>query len=338
MKTSILIPCYNEELTIERCVLSCLSQSQPADQIVVVDDCSTDKSAEILKKYAKQVTVVRTPKNTRNKSSAQEYGMGFITGDIVIMTDGDTIMHEDFVKEIVLGFDSPQVGAVSGMVRSMKYNWLTRCRAFEYVISNHIHKLSQSYLGVMMVIPGAAGAFRTDIFRKYLTFDHDTLTEDLDFTYKLHKHGFHINYTRKALVLTQDPATLHSYINQMRRWFGGGWQNLLKHRGTVIERPQHAMELSLLYIEGLIFSVLLFLTPLISIHITFIFLIPSLLLTFAFAAYAAYKDKRADLLLAPIPYLFLSYVNAYIFIEQFVKVVILRKNTLIWFKPQRVEI
>ena len=226
LKVSILIPCYNEELTIERCVLSCLEQSLTPEQIIVVDDCSTDGTPEVLARYQNKITAVRTPVNTGNKSSAQEYGLTFVTGDIVAMTDADTMLHEDFTKEIAECFNDPSVSAVSGVVRSMKYNWLTRCRAFEYVISNNIHKLAQSYLNFMLVIPGASGAFRTDVFRNRLTFDHDTITEDLDFTYKLHKQSLDISYTRKAIVYTQDPATVFLH-KPNAPLVGGGWQNCL---------------------------------------------------------------------------------------------------------------
>src|SRR5579872_2152806 len=338
LRISILIPCYNEELTIERCVLSCLNQTRKPDQIVVVNDCSKDGSAEILERYTDRITVVKTPRNTGNKSSAQEYGLGFITGEIVIMTDGDTVIDPNFVNEIIKDFNNPEIVASSGAVRSMKYNWLTRCRAFEYVVSNNIHKLSQSYLNTMLVIPGAAGAFRTDIFRKYLTFDHDTITEDLDFTYKLHRNNMKIAYNRNAIVWTQDPANLYSYINQMRRWFGGGWQNLIKHRDMVLEKPWSALELSLLYIEGLLFSILLLALPIIDLHLSLILLVPWIGIAFLFAIYAAIKEKRPDLLLTPVYYIVLMYINSYIFVEQFFKEVILGKKTLTWFKPERVRI
>ncbi len=126
---SIMIPCYNEEKTIERCILSCLTQTVKLDQILVVNDSSTDRTPEILKQYKGKIHAIKTPKNTGNKSSAQEYGLQFIASDIVVTTDGDTILDKDFVKEIVKDFDDPKVAAAGGYVRSMKYNWLTRCRA-----------------------------------------------------------------------------------------------------------------------------------------------------------------------------------------------------------------
>ncbi len=206
-------------------------------------------------KYADQIIPKRTPKNTGNKSSAQEYGLQFITGDVVVTTDGDTLLDPKFAEEIERSFQDREVAAVAGYVKSLPYNWLTLCRAFDYVIGQNIHKLAQNYMQYIFVMPGAASAFKTDVFRKYVTFDHDTITEDLDFTYKLHYKNCKILYNQKAICYTQDPSDLKSYINQMRRWFGGGWQNLLKHYGIITTRRIRAFELSLVYAEGLIFSV-----------------------------------------------------------------------------------
>lgn len=228
------------------------------------------------------------------------------------------------------------VSAVAGYVRSLKYNWITACRALDYAISQNIDKLAQDYLNFIFVIPGAAGAWRTEIFKHKIKFTHDTLTEDLDFTYTFHSLGYKIKYNRKAICYTQDPTTLKAYMNQMRRWFGGGWQNLSKHFG-IPNTPGMAMELSLIYIEGLVFSFLMFLLPAINLYTTVYLLLIFSMVVFPLTVFAAIKEKRPDFLLAIPSYMFLKYVNAYIFLEQFFKEIILRKKNLYWFKPERVK-
>lgn len=188
MKISILVPVFNEEQTVEACIQSCLHQTRPFDQLVFINDSSTDDTAKILRKYAryKKVVAKKTPQNTGNKSHAQEFGLKYITGDIVVTTDADTILDPRFCELVEQDFENKNVVAVSGYVSSLPYNWLTLCRAFEYTIGQNIHKLAQSYLNYMFVMPGAASAFRTQAFTDHISFDHDTITEDLDFTYKLH--------------------------------------------------------------------------------------------------------------------------------------------------------
>lgn len=339
MKISILIPCHNEESSVAATIQSCLDQSRPADEIIVVNDGSTDRTADILVDFGEQIKVITISTATGNKSHAQEYGLRYVTGDIFIATDGDSILDKDFVKYIEEDFTNDvQLTAVAGYVRSIKYNWLTACRAFEYAVGQNLHKLAQHYLGFLFVIPGAAGAFRTEKFLNHISFDHDTLTEDLDFTYRLHKQGLTIQYDRRAIVFTQDPTTLHAYINQMRRWFGGGWQCLEKHHALAVQHPKMALEISLMYMEGLVFSALLFILPFLSLRFFAAFIGSYLVMAFAFALFAFWKEKRADMLLVPFPYLILIIINSYVFLEQMVYEVFLRRRNLSWFKPSRIQI
>ncbi|MDD5569026.1 MAG: glycosyltransferase [Candidatus Pacebacteria bacterium] len=336
MKISLLVPCFNEEKAVEACIISCLRQTRKFDEIIFIDDSSTDKTPQILSRYADRIIIKKTAQNSGNKSRAQEFGMNFVTGDIFVTTDADTILNVNFTKEVEKSFEREvDLSAMAGYVSSLPYNWITLCRAFDYVIGQNIHKLAQSYLNFMFVMPGVASAFKTEVFRKYITFDHDTITEDLDFTYKLHNENLKINYNRNAISYTQDPPTLHSYINQMRRWYGGGWQNLLKHYKTNAH-PVRTLELSLMYIEGVVFSFLLFATLIINPYLWLIFILFYLSVVFILALWTAWKEKRPDLVLAPFPYIIIVFINTAIFIEQFVKEVILKRKNLIWFRPERV--
>lgn len=338
MKISLLVPAYNEERSLEASILSCLNQTRPFDELVFVDDCSSDETSNILSRYADKIIATRTPKNSGNKSKAQEYGLQFVTGDIVVMTDADTLLDSHFVEEIEKSFNTASVFAVAGHVKSLPYNWLTLCRALEYAIGQHIHKHAQQYLNYIYVMPGAASAFRTASFREHITFDHDTITEDLDFTYKMHRQNLRIVYNPRAICHTQDPTDLRNYMNQVRRWFGGGWQNLLKHYRVASTRPNRALELSLMHAEGIIFSIIIFAIPLINFAAGLFLLMGYLCVGFILGAWAAWQEKRWMIVLAAFPYLLLIYINAYIYLEQFLKEVILKQKNLIWFKPERVDI
>lgn len=337
MKISLLIPCHNEEKSIRRCVESCLAQTRLPDQIIVVNDGSTDQSGEILKEFSDCIEVLTIPVATGNKSYAQERGLERVTGDYFITTDGDTILENHFVEHIEKKIiDNPHAAAVCGYVKSLRFNWITACRELEYVLGQDLHKLAQSYIHSIFVIPGCAGAFKTSLFRGEITFDHDTLTEDLDFTYKLHQRYYDIVYEQRAVSYTQDPATLGSYINQMRRWYCGGWQNLRKHY-KIVKKPNNALQLSLAYIEGFVFSIALFLFLLIDLRF-FLYFIPTyLFFILSLGTYAAIVRKRWDLFyFAPTSVIFI-FVNAYIFLEQFWKEIVLGRTNLVWFQPERRE-
>lgn len=335
MKVTILIPCHNEEKSIRECVLSCLNQTVKPDQVLVVNDGSTDKSGEILASFGSKIDVVTIPIATGNKSHAQERGLPFIQGDIFIATDGDTILDEKLVEVVLRTYEEqPDIVAVCGYVMSLENNWLTACREIEYVIGQNLYKVAQAYLDAIFVIPGCAGAFKTKEFRDVVKFDHDTLTEDLDFTYKFHELGMRIAYSPEMIAYTQDPNSLHSYINQMRRWYAGGWQNLRKHI-SIMRRPNNVFQLALNYIEGFIFSVTFFVAPLINIKFVVYFFPPFVLSVIVMGAVAAITRKRWDLFFYSPTYMVLVYVNAYLFLEQFVTEILLRRSNLVWFQPVR---
>lgn len=335
IKISIMVPCYNEEKSIQKCIESCLNQTREPDEIIVIDDGSTDSTPEILDSFGDRIKVKRIEKNSGNKSYAQELGLRFLKGDVFITTDADTVLDKKFVERVYSDFKKEKVVAIAGYVKSLKHNWLTTCRDLDYIIGQDIHKVAQSLISALFVIPGCAGVFKTDVFKEHVGFDHDTLTEDLDFTYKLHESGFKIKYDRSVVAYTQDPQDLNSYIRQMRRWYSGGWQNLTKHFKRIFNKTENVFELSLIYIEGLIFSALLFLVPLININVfrTYIFFYFTIL--FACAVYASLKRKNPDLLVYFPLYCLIIFLNAWIFLESFISETILKNKNLVWRKPDR---
>lgn len=338
MKISVLIPCHNEEKSIRECVESCLNQTRVPDQILVVNDGSTDRSGEILSEFGNRIEVLTIPVATGNKSYAQERGLARITGDVFVASDGDTILESHFIELVEKTYlEQPDVVAVCGYVKSLKYNWLTACREMEYVIGQNFFKVAQSYIDAVFVIPGCAGAFKTDVFLSAIKFDHDTLTEDLDFTYKFHELGMRIVYVREVIAYTQDPATLSSYINQMRRWYSGGWQNLRKHVRQ-LQKPNNVFQISMNYIEGFVFSVTFFISPLINLRFFEYFIIPFFFSILCIGLYAAISRKRWDIFYYAPTYIILVYVNAYIFLEQFWSEIVMQKTHLVWFHPERREI
>jgi len=338
MKISVLVPCFNEEPTVEASVRAVLAQTRPADQILYVDDGSTDGTQEILRSFSNEITLCAIPENTGSKSAAQEYGLTFVEGDILITTDADTVLALTFIEEIEKSFSDPSTVAVAGHVSSVPHNWVTLARAFEYALGQHLHKRAQDHLRYIFVMPGAASAFRMSEFKKYVTFDHDTITEDLDFTYKLHLHGCTIRYNNNAVCYTQDPATVMGYLKQMRRWFGGGWQNLLKHRHMLLSSPARALELSLAYAEGTVFSLLLLVLPVLNPILWLKSIVGYMVVVFLFAAWAALREKRLALLLVPCYYPLFAYISVYVFLEQFVHEVVLRRNNMHWYKPARFKL
>ncbi len=334
---AILIPAHNEEQMIGACVDSCLAQTRPADEIIVVNDGSTDRTGEILATYGDRIRVITTPVATGNKSRAQEIGINALSSNVFVATDGDTILDSNFVLEVEKSFlKNSEISAFAGQVQSTTYNYLTAIREIDYVIGQDLYKKAQSYINQVMVIPGCSGAFKTSLFHENkITFDHDTLTEDFDFTYKLHEQDLLICYNQNAICYTQDPHTLSSYLNQMRRWYGGGWQNLEKHINIVRKRPSAALLISMGYFEGLGFSILFFLLPIVNFALFLNMLWLYLIICMISGAYASARRRRADLFVYSPLMVLIGAINAWIFLERFVVEIVLRKKNMTWFHPER---
>ena len=334
---TIIIPAYNEEKTIASCINSCLIQTRKADQIIVVNDGSTDNTSQILELYEGFITVVTNEVATGNKSRAQEIGIEATTSEIFVATDGDTILDPHFLKQIEKDFiDDPKTAAVAGYIKSTKHNYLTSARELDYVVGQDLYKYAQSCINFIVIIPGCAGAFRTSLFRDgTINLEHDTLTEDLDFTYKIHAAGLPIKFNMNAIAYTQDPHTLSSYINQIKRWYSGGWQNFRKHFGIMKYKPNAALFLSLNYIEGLIFSLLFFVLPVINIYLFLYFFAFYFFIGAVIGLYAAIRRRRIDLFLYSPVSSMLRIMHAWLFLEQFFMEIILKKNNMVWFHPER---
>jgi cellulose synthase/poly-beta-1,6-N-acetylglucosamine synthase-like glycosyltransferase len=335
VKVSILIPCYNEEKTIARCIESCLNQSRKPHEIIVVNDGSSDGTLEILTRYEKHIRIIDLEENSGNKSYAEERGLAYVTGNVFVTTDADTELHPDFVKQIMRDFKDRNVMAVSGYVKSKAYNALTAVREIEYLIAQNIHKRAQGVLNSIIVIPGCAAAYRTAYFKERIGFDHASLAEDMEFTFKLNIEDQIIAFNRNAIVYTQDPHDLKSYIHQMKRWYLGGWQNFFRYNQHLKSYAQR-IELSLIYSETFIFSFILLILPFLNLKFFGYIVAFQLVVAFAIALYGTRKFGRKDLLLSFPLYPVIAYLNAALFIGQLFRLITSGKNrAFAWISPAR---
>ena len=337
VSVSILIPAYNEEKSIKKCLESCFNQTRRLNEILVVNDGSTDNTLKILKSYKRKIKIINLKKNTGNKSKAQEIGLKYVKTDIFITTDADTKLDGKFVEEAVKSLKGKKISAVCGFVESEDRNWLTRVREIDYIICQTIHKKAQSIINAVFVLAGCASAFRTKDFKKTVSFDHDNITEDLDFTYKLKLADKKITYNSKLIVYTQDPDNLKSYIKQIYRWYSGGWTCLRKNI-RILKKPNNALILSLTYLEGLIMGILFIFSPfLFSINFGFFvyFFIAEFTLVSLCMSYGMIKYKRYNLFFYLLHHYFVHIINDVVFLLTFVEEIIFNKRNLTWHRAKR---
>jgi cellulose synthase/poly-beta-1,6-N-acetylglucosamine synthase-like glycosyltransferase/spore germination protein YaaH/peptidoglycan/xylan/chitin deacetylase (PgdA/CDA1 family) len=231
-EVTVLIPAFNEESVIETTVRAALASDYPKLEILVINDGSADRTAEIvLENFGRDPRVRLLTQSNHGKPSALNHGLSEATGQIIISIDADTMVDPSAISKLVRHFADPNVGAVAGNVKVENRNrWLTRWQALEYITSQNLEKRAFDLLNCIPVVPGAAGAWRTDVLRSHGGFSGDTVAEDTDLTLTIRREGSKILYDEEAIGRTEVPDTIQALIRQRFRWTFGTLQAVWKHR------------------------------------------------------------------------------------------------------------
>jgi peptidoglycan-N-acetylglucosamine deacetylase len=230
--TTILVPAYNEGKVVARTISSILAAGYRNVEVLVVDDGSTDDTAEVTRAIAAVEPRVRLlQKVNGGKAHAANFGLEHAQGEIVIAVDADTLVTHGSIERLVAHFADPDVTAVCGNVEVGNVNsWLTRFQAIEYVTSQNFDRRAFALLNCVSVVPGALGAWRRDKVRAVGGYSADTLTEDADLTLTVLQAGGRIVYEPRAIGRTEAPETVSGLLKQRFRWTYGTYQCLYKHR------------------------------------------------------------------------------------------------------------
>jgi cellulose synthase/poly-beta-1,6-N-acetylglucosamine synthase-like glycosyltransferase/peptidoglycan/xylan/chitin deacetylase (PgdA/CDA1 family) len=231
---SVIVPAYNEAAGIEAAVRSIVASTHPVE-IIVVDDGSTDGTAEIVEALGLPgVTLIR--KENGGKPSALNAGLAAASHDLVVMVDGDTVFEPETVHALIQPFANPQVGAISGNTKvANRGGILGAWQHIEYVVGFNLDRRLFDVAECMPTVPGAIGAFRRDALLRVGGVSDDTLAEDTDLTMSLCRDGWRVVYQDDARAWTEAPESLEALWKQRYRWCYGTLQAMWKHRGAVFQ-------------------------------------------------------------------------------------------------------
>ncbi|RMB82228.1 bifunctional polysaccharide deacetylase/glycosyltransferase family 2 protein [Streptomyces shenzhenensis] len=232
---SVIVPAYNEKECIAGTLRSLARSTHPIE-IIVVDDGSTDGTAEIAESLGlPNVRVVR--QRNAGKPAALNNGVRHASHDIVVMMDGDTVFEPDTVRQLVQPFADPEVGAVAGNAKvGNRDTVIGAWQHIEYVMGFNLDRRMYDLLRCMPTIPGAIGAFRREAVLGVGGMSDDTLAEDTDITIALHRAGRRVVYQEHARAWTEAPGSLGQLWSQRYRWSYGTMQALWKHRKSLTDR------------------------------------------------------------------------------------------------------
>jgi biofilm PGA synthesis N-glycosyltransferase PgaC len=229
---TIVVPAHNEEAVIESALRSLLALDYPAYEVIVVDDGSTDGTAERAAALAgdfghARIRVVSQPNG--GKASALNAGIALAASDYILCMDADSRLSPGALRMAMRHFRDPRVGAVAGNVKVVNRDTMwTALQALEYIEGLNLARRAQGFLRVVNIVPGPIGVFRREVLAGVHGYDTDTFAEDADLTLKILTAGWHITYEDRAIAWTEAPERLHDLIKQRYRWTRGILQALRK--------------------------------------------------------------------------------------------------------------
>ncbi len=296
-RVAVLIPAYNEEKVIARTIRSVMLSNYKNLRIVVIDDGSKDSTYKTaLEAYPDQIasgrlTVITKPNG--GKADALNFALEHIDEEIYVGIDADGVIAHDAVSKLVPHFANPKIGAVAGNAKvGNRVNLWTRWQALEYITSQNFERRALDLFDVVMVVPGAIGAWRTAAVKAGGCYHTNTVAEDADLTMNLLEQGYSVIYEDQALAFTEAPVNADGLKRQRFRWSFGILQALYKHKGAISKH--RAMGLFALP-NILIFQILL---PLVSpfIDLMFVFGVVHYLIDKHFHPETASTDSLLKLL------------------------------------------
>ena len=181
---TIIIPCFNEETWISRTIISCMNQSYPPDklEVIVVDDCSTDRSVEVIKDTIEKIAAAEGERmDIRNRLSyiVQEQnagkraalcrGVDVAKGEFVIFVDSDSFLDPYAVVNLVQPFKDPKMGGVAGRtdVANTYTNSLTKMQSVRYYIAFRVMKASEALFDTVTCLSGPLSCYRKSIVKEH---------------------------------------------------------------------------------------------------------------------------------------------------------------------------
>ena len=231
-EVTLMVCAYNEEDIISEKMSNTHSLDYPADRLhlVWVTDGSTDNTNSILSAYP-DVKIVFSPER-RGKSAALKHGIKEVSTEIVMMTDANTMLNPEAVREIVRLMQDPKVGCVSGEKKVMAKSDSDEAAQGEglyWKYESTLKRLDSELYSAM----GAAGELC--VIRRQLMTDipDDTLLDDFVISMEIVRMGYKIAYTSKAFAMEYGSADLHEESKRKRRIAAGGLQSSWRLRSLM---------------------------------------------------------------------------------------------------------
>lgn len=238
-QVTVQLPIYNERYVVERLIESVAAIDYPHDRLYIqVLDDSTDITADLVAQLvahyqSKGIDIEHVQRTNRQgyKGGALACGLRFAKGDFIAIFDADFVPKPDFLKRTVPYFDRDgKTGCVQTRWGHLnrENSWLTRTQANG--IDGHfiIEQETKSEAGLFLNFNGTAGIWRRTCVEDAGGWHHDTLTEDLDLSYRAQLRGWKIRYLPHIITPAELPEKISAFKSQQFRWAKGSIQTAKK--------------------------------------------------------------------------------------------------------------
>lgn len=244
----VQIPVYNERYVVERVIDACAQLDYPSDRLTVqVLDDSTDDTTEIARervarwrKRGVSIELLHREHREGFKAGALQHGLEQTESDLVAVFDADFRPEPDFLRRTVPEFAAPEVGMVQGRWGHLneEVSVLTRVQAMSLDAHFAVEQYVRNRRGHFMNFNGTAGIWRRSCIREAGGWEGDTLTEDLDLSYRAQMAGWQFRYLPDLEVPAELPVDMRGLRQQQFRWAKGAIQTAGKLLGSLWRSDQ----------------------------------------------------------------------------------------------------
>jgi biofilm PGA synthesis N-glycosyltransferase PgaC len=228
---SILVPTFNEEAVIQKRIQNLQALKYPKDkfEILVVDSGSSDATMSVVERMCHESEAPRVrlvcEDQRRGKASAINCGTAHAAGDIVLVTDANSLFDENVLAELAPNFENVKIGGVGGRyVVSNPENPLPSVEQFYWELED-VLRTGESELDSACLFQGEINAWRKSIVKA----DPAMIGEDLDMSIVIRKKGYKVAFEPKAICYEPAPISFAEQLTQKKRRCLGTIQNIFKH-------------------------------------------------------------------------------------------------------------
>lgn len=235
---TVQLPIYNEYYVVERLITSVCQLDYPKEllEIQVLDD-STDetssKAKELVEKFRNQgLDIVHHHRENRNgfKAGALQYGLNKAKGDFLVILDADFKAPSDLLKKSIDFFTDEKIGMVQFRWGHLNRDFSVLTKLQSIFLDGHfmIEQTARHRSGRFFNFNGTAGIWRKEAIASSGGWQSDTLTEDLDLSYRAQLAGWEFIYLADVVCEAELPIEMNSYKTQQHRWAKGSVQTAKK--------------------------------------------------------------------------------------------------------------